>query len=317
MTGGALPRPEPAPDTLPDAATPDWAFRRYEAIRARLPHWPEQRLADSVQVADLGDLEADFDAFLFDSFGVLNVGDTPLPVAASRLARLKALGKQVVVLTNAATPAHGDLIAKYERMDFGLEPRQIVSSRAILAAHMAPYGSDWTWAVAAPPESGIAELPGKCLAFDAATAAQADGIVFLSSKGWSAAAQAVMAQALADRPRPFLIGNPDLVAPREGHLSLESGAYAHDLADRLGLAPEFFGKPFANAFGAALRSLPPGIPPERVLMVGDTLHTDILGAAAAGIASLLVTEHGVLQALDVDICIARSGIRPTYIASHI
>jgi glycerol 3-phosphatase-2 len=300
---------------LPARASPDWVFARYQSIRARLPH--AGFAPASTGIPDLGMIEDRFDAYLFDSFGVLNVGDTPIAGARERLARLHELGKHVVILTNAATPAATDLVAKYDRMGFAVPAARIVSSRAVLAAHMAPYGTDWHWSVIAPESSRIAELPGRVEPFDAASADAADGIVFLSSQGWSAAQQDQLVAALRGRDRPFLIGNPDLVAPRENSLSLEPGAYAHDVADRAGIAPDFFGKPFPNAFAAALRALPPDLPRERILMVGDTLHTDILGAAACGIASLLVTEHGVLRDLDIAACIAQSGIHPGFIAPHI
>jgi ribonucleotide monophosphatase NagD (HAD superfamily) len=49
-------------------------------------------------------------------------------------------------------------------------------------------------------------------------------------------------------------------------------------------------------------------------MVGDTLHTDILGASAAGMATLLVSAHGSLAGMDINACIEYSGISPDYIA---
>lgn len=300
---------------LPARATPDWVFARYESIRARLPRAAFAPGSDVIP--DLGALEERFDAYLFDSFGVLNVGDTPIAGAQERLARLRDLGKHVVILTNAATPAAADLVAKYDRMGFAVPAAQIVSSRAVLATHMAPYGPDWRWSVIAPEASRIAELPGRAQPFDRDSAGAADGFVFLSSQGWSVDRQDLLVEALRASKRPFLIGNPDLVAPRENALSLEPGAYAHDVADRTGIAPDFFGKPFTNAFAAALKALPPDLPRDRILMVGDTLHTDILGAAACGIASLLVTEHGVLRDLDIAACIAAAGIHPSYIAPHI
>lgn len=300
---------------LPALATADWVFRRYQSIRHRLPRAVFAPASQAID--DLGAIEDRFDAFLFDSFGVLNVGDTPIAGARERLARLRGLGKHVFILTNAATPPAAELTAKYDHMGFAVPAAQIVCSRAVLAAHMAGYGADWNWSVIAPDSSRIAELPGKARPFDPETAPDADGIVFLSSRGWQAAGQERLAAVLRSHPRPFLIGNPDLAAPRENGLSLESGAYAHDLADRLGIVPAFFGKPYANAFDAALAALPPDLPRARVLMVGDTLHTDILGAAALGLATLLVTAHGVLRDLDVDACIAAADIHPTYIAPRI
>jgi ribonucleotide monophosphatase NagD (HAD superfamily) len=50
-------------------------------------------------------------------------------------------------------------------------------------------------------------------------------------------------------------------------------------------------------------------------MVGDTLHTDILGGAQAGWKTVLVTDHGLLRGENVEQAIARSGIVPDYIVA--
>lgn len=59
-----------------------------------------------------------------------------------------------------------------------------------------------------------------------------------------------------------------------------------------------------------------GIEPRRVLAVGDTLHTDILGARHAGFTSLLV-ESGVLRGQQSDNFINASGIHPDFVAPTI
>ena len=91
----------------PDAA---WSFARYEAVRHRLPTavFPQamQRIDTLEDIADA------VDAFLLDAFGVLNVGDTAIPGAAERLARLRGMGKRLVVLTNGATQARSAALAK-------------------------------------------------------------------------------------------------------------------------------------------------------------------------------------------------------------
>jgi ribonucleotide monophosphatase NagD (HAD superfamily) len=48
-------------------------------------------------------------------------------------------------------------------------------------------------------------------------------------------------------------------------------------------------------------------------MVGDTLHTDILGGAAYGVKTALVTGHGLFANHNVTPYIAKSGIVPDYI----
>lgn len=57
--------------------------------------------------------------------------------------------------------------------------------------------------------------------------------------------------------------------------------------------------------------------PSRVLMVGDTLHTDILGGRHMRFAAALVTGFGSLVGMDVNDAIARSGIVPGIIVERI
>ncbi len=47
-------------------------------------------------------IAAPFDLVLFDAYGVLNVGERPVPDAADCIAGLRRAGKQVMVVTNSA-----------------------------------------------------------------------------------------------------------------------------------------------------------------------------------------------------------------------
>lgn len=297
-----------------DAVDAGWVFQRYQEVRSRLP---QARFPATAETApDLGAVTDRFDAFVFDSFGVLNVGDTPIETAPPRLAALRAAGKRIVILTNAASAPLSSNRGKYLKFGFDLADAEIVSSREVLAEGMRAYGDSFRWAVAAPAESRIEELPGVTRAMDADSLEECDGVVLLSSSGWTDAARELLADALARRPRPLLVGNPDLAAPREYGFSKEPGAVAHELADRLGIEPRFFGKPYANAFDMVKARLD-GIDPARMLMIGDTLHTDILGGAAAGMKTALVTEHGVLRGMDVAARMAESAIVPDLVLPHI
>lgn len=306
-----------ADNSAVEMASAAWAFHRYEEIRDRLPQACFAQT--SVPITSLADIEDRFDAFVFDSFGVLNVGETPVPAAGPRVAALRAAGKHVLVLTNAATGPLADLARKYSKLGFDFSAAEIVSSRDVLATALQRFDSDMVWGIVAPVASRIEELAVKSqrLCPESAIGREVAGIILLSSQGLDRRLVGRLADLLRKRPLPVLVGNPDLVAPRETGFSLEPGSYAHDLADRLGIVPEFFGKPYANAFEAAKARLPRGMDPARIAMVGDTLHTDILGGAAAGFKTLLVTADGVMKELDVAACIATSGIVPDYIAPHI
>ena len=287
------------------------AVERYEAIQSRLPgaHFPLQ----SIHRAHLGELVDDIDCFVLDGFGVLNVGDTAIPGAVDRINGLRAAGKQVRVLTNGATFPTINTVKKYQRWGMHFERAEVISSRDALARKLGEYQS-MRWGFVAIEESALETLvpDGIVLADDEAAYEQCEGFVLLGARDWNAQRQRLLENSLAAKPRPVLVGNPDLVAPQPGQLSREPGLYAHALHDSAVATPEFFGKPFDNAF-AIVRETTEGLDPSRIAMVGDTLHTDILGGAQAGWKTVLITGHGLLKGLDVEAAISRSGIRPDFI----
>ncbi|WGH77301.1 HAD-IIA family hydrolase [Jannaschia ovalis] len=287
-------------------------FAGYEAVRARLPEaGPGGACAPA---RDLSEIADGFDIFLLDAFGVLNVGDGAIPGAVERVHALRDAGKRVLVVSNAAGFPHAKLMEKYDRLGFGFAPEDVVTSRkALLAALTGEAGRHW--GVMANPDLGRADLEGLDLRFlgdDPADYEAAEGFLLIGSAIWTEARQDRLVRALRDRPRPVLVGNPDLAAPRENGASREPGHWAHALADATGVAPRFHGKPFADIFDLAFDRLGHR-PGRRALMVGDALHTDVLGAQVAGVASALVTGHGLLKGRDVAGAIAASGIRPDFV----
>ncbi len=151
------------------------------------------------------------------------------------------------------------------------------------------------------------------LADDPADYASADRFMLVGSGGWTPLRQGLLAKALRDRPRPVVVGNPDIVAPRETGFTLEPGFFAHRLADIDGVHPAFFGKPYPDIFDLALARISPAPPPDRILMVGDTLHTDILGGNQMGFRTALVTGYGALKGMDIQRACDLSGIYPDFI----
>lgn len=292
-----------------------WSFQRYQEIRHRLPaaSFPGQ----AQRVSGLDELADHFDAVVFDAFGVLNVGESPIPSAISRVGELRRAGKKVRVLTNAASLTKSASVQKFDTLGYDFCAEEIISSRGVLIAALRERNLSGRWGCVAPADAPLDDLPVDACIFDPDDACDLAGVIFLVGAGWDDTQNDRLSACLNGASIPFLVGNPDLVAPRGDWFSVEPGSYAHVIADRDHATPEFFGKPFGNAFDAARASVGYEISPERILMVGDTLHTDILGGAAAGFRTCLVTDHGVLRELDVDACIAESGITPDYIAPTI
>lgn len=290
----------------------DEAFARYEAVRPRLPTATFPKA--SQHGATLADVADRWDGFVLDAFGVLNVGDTPIPGAVARMAQLRAMGKRLCVLTNAASYPRSEALAKYRRLGFDFTADEVVSSRDIAVAALPRIAPGARWGAIAAAGDSFADIPAPITDLaDTADWSGIDAFLYLSTARWTPALHARLLREMDRTPRPLLVANPDLVAPREGGLSIEPGFWAHDVADRTGAALHWCGKPFPDAhIEAASRT---GLPLHRLAMVGDTLHTDTLGGCASGMGTILITAHGLFAGRDTAPFIAASGIVPDAIVT--
>ncbi len=284
-------------------------FRRYEEVRHRLPRADFPR--ESRECSGLVEIADQFDAALLDSFGVLNVGDKPIPGARECLAVLRSMGKRLIVLTNAASQAHRATVERYHRLGFDFAPEEIVSSRDVCARRLNGVSSVKRWGAIAACDDGFEDFDADLVRWDATSPTDVDGLLLLSSANLDGGTLDALEAELRAHPKPLVVANPDLAAPRQEGLSKEPGYYGHGLADRLGLMPEFFGKPYRDAFSDALSKLD-GIAWDRILMVGDTLHTDILGGSAAGVRTVLVKGGGLFAGTSIRPFLAASGIVPDF-----
>ncbi len=292
-------------------------FRRYEELRAILP--APAHAGRAAPAGGLIELAEKADVFVFDAYGVLNVGGRAIAGAAEVVRALRALGKRLFVLTNAASLNRARTEAKFAGLGFDFRPEEIISSRDAVLEARARHGAVAEWGVIADPTHVPADLPfaHRVLGDDPADYEAVGGFLFLSANAWNDSRQRLLTEALAQRERVLLVGNPDLVSPREAGLAREPGWYASEIADLTGIRPEFHGKPFPSVYGMVMRALPEDQPRGRILMLGDTLHTDILGAQAQGWQAGLVTDHGLFAGLDVRPFIEASGIRPDWIMPSI
>ena len=289
------------------------AFAAYQSVRHRLPD--VQREAPCHPARDLSAIADQFDVFLLDAFGVLNIGETPIQGVPERVAALQAMGKRILVVTNAAGQPHATLRKKYAKLGYNIAREDIISSRltTLKALEDEPKRR---WGVMADKGLGdedFGHLDFEFLGDDRHLYDSAEGFLLLGSAKWTEDQQVLLEQSLARAPRPVFVGNPDIVAPRETGFSVEPGRFAHRLADQSGVQPRFFGKPFRNIYDLAFARLGPGYDPSRVVMVGDSLHTDILGGQTAGVKTALISGFGFFADQDVATSVAASGIQPDFI----
>ena len=288
------------------------AFAAYESVRHRLPSLA--RNAACKRVANLDVLADHFDVFLLDAFGVLNIGESAIAGVPERVAGLQKAGRQVLIVSNAAGYPHSNLMAKYQRLGYDFAPEDVITSRKA-TLHGLAQQPEKRWGLMATESLGredLEHLDVTYLAEDPAAYDAVEGFILIGGAVWTEQRQTLLEASLKHDPRPVLVGNPDIVAPREDGFSTEPGSYAHRLADATGIEPQFFGKPFHNIFDLAFARLG-GFDPQRTLMVGDSLHTDILGGQAAGIKTALIAGYGFFAGNAVEDPIAVSGIQPDFI----
>jgi glycerol-1-phosphatase len=288
------------------------AYRRAETLLpAKPPAVTPRRVADVAAIAD------DFDVVALDAWGVLNLGEATIATAPAAVAGLRAQGKRLAVLSNSGSRDAEISAARLRRLGFDFTAAEIITGLDLVPAALA--------ALALPPPVGFvagvaAARPALtrgmlALGDDAADYDRVSGIVFLSTGAWSEARQALLAASLERRPRPLIVANPDIASPEPDGMEAEPGWYAQRIAQAAGAHVISCGKPFPPIY-ERLQALCADVPPDRVLCVGDTLHTDILGGRAAGYRTLLI-EDGFVRGADALALAQESAIWPDFIAPRL
>jgi HAD superfamily hydrolase (TIGR01459 family) len=235
-------------------------------------------------------LAHDYDVLLCDVWGVVHNGVAAFPEACDALMRFRAGGGTVILITNAPRPgaAVGRILDRlavpreaYDAItSSGDVTRGIVESRpSERLFHLGPprdlpifVGLD---VVFAPIES--ADYVVCSGLFDDATETPDDYRELLA--------------AIRRRGLFMVCANPDVVVERGDTLVYCAGALADAYAARGGEVL-YCGKPYAPIYEAALCAAAglraSAVPLARVLAIGDSVRTDLKGAAAFGIDSMFV-----------------------------
>ncbi len=93
---------------------------------------------------------------------------------------------------------------------------------------------------------------------------------------------------------PLVCANPDMRANEGGKFVVRQGSISA-LFEELGGKVVYYGKPDAKIYDLAIQRFCPDVPKNEIIMIGDTVRTDVLGANLAGIKSCLVVEGGVTE----------------------
>ncbi|MEO8176981.1 MAG: TIGR01459 family HAD-type hydrolase [Sphingomicrobium sp.] len=233
---------------------------------------------------DLGLLDARYRLILCDIWGVVHDGVTLYPGAAERLVQWRGQGRAIVLITNAPRTAEA---VEQQLQRIGL-PRDAwdgiaTSGEAGIAALRAldkPVGFLGT-----AEDRAILESRAIVIAEDGGFTDLA--CTGLDQQRTNPADYADQLAAWADRDVLLHCLNPDRMVIRGGVPEACAGALA-DLYEGLGGRVAWYGKPHPAIYGHALQ-LAGNPPPGAVLAIGDSLRTDVLGAARMGFDCLFVS----------------------------
>ncbi|HUA51225.1 MAG TPA: TIGR01459 family HAD-type hydrolase [Candidatus Sulfotelmatobacter sp.] len=243
-----------------------------------------------------------YDAFIVDLWGVLHDGAKPLPGTVECLTALKAAGKRVVLLSNAPRPA-APAIARLGEIGFARELYQdLMTSGEETWRHLVRRDDPWyaalgerCYMIGPPRDLGMLTDVRAERVYDI------DAADFILNTGADFGDTVETFEDLLQRARarelPMICANPDLEVLMRGKREICAGALAVRY-EALGGAVRYHGKPYRSVYEACFALLDDP-PRERVCAVGDSLRTDIAGAAAAGIDSILATGGIHAEALGV------------------
>lgn len=267
-----------------------------------------------------------YDVVFFDAYGVLKNSSGVIAGALDVLAWLNRSSKDVFVLTNDSSRSPQLLAAPYSHPEQGplVSGSQVISSGLLAKDYLRSRFRSGTVGYLGKPASafyieaaGLHPLPiMECSAADDLCA-----IALLDDDGFDWARDLNRVINLLRRSNvPVVVANPDLSYPvADDEVALAVGSLAAMIQSVLKKTFIRFGKPdtmmFSHAFACAHENRD-GLTKEKVLMVGDTLHTDIIGANTFGIDTALVLSGNTRRA-DAVVEITSSGIIPTYVCESI
>ncbi|HEY0952155.1 HAD-IIA family hydrolase [Nocardioides sp.] len=246
-----------------------------------------------------------YDLAMLDLDGVVYVGGDAIEGAAEHLAAARAAGMRLAFVTNNASRSPRTVAEHLADLGVAAEEADVVTS-AQAAARLAVDRVGPGTPVVCLGADGLREALHEVGLTPVDVADEAAAIVtgYGPEVRWSE----IMRAAVRIRDGlPWIASNTDLTFPASFGIAPGHGVQVEMLRRFSGVDPAVAGKPARPLLDETVRR----VGGRRPLMVGDRLDTDIEGARAAGLDSLLVLT-GVTGLSEL--VAAGEGLRPTYLA---
>ena len=265
-------------------------------------------------------------AIFFDAFGVLKDSERVFEGVPQLILDLQRAGKEIFVITNDSSRSPELLARGYAHHDAGqvISPERIISS-GLLARDFLASKVRRGWVAYLGTEASAYYIQSAGL--DAVPVSECreehapKALVLLDDEGFDWARDINKAINWVRRYHiPVLIANADLEYPKKGsEVGVAIGGLARLMESLLRKTFIRFGKPDPMMFMFAYRQLlqvRPDYTLRDVLMVGDTLETDIRGANAFGVDTALVLSGNTLPD-SAEVAIRASGIIPDFVCESV
>ena len=235
------------------------------------------------------------DGFVFDLDGTLYLGDEALPGAVECLATLRQHGKRTLFISNKPLEPRAAYAAKLTRLGVPTQAEDILTSAYVLGRHLAQAAPQLCLYVVGEAHL-ITELRSHGLTVVDELLDQdpkqvidptgIDAVVVAFDRTLDYRKLNTAYQALRQGAR-FFATNADKACPMPGGAIPDAGATIRGLEYVTGRQVELVaGKPSSLMMKTALAQL--NLPPERCLVVGDRLETDVRMGREAGMITALV-----------------------------
>ncbi len=271
-------------------------------------------------------LAENYSVIFFDAYGVLKNFEGVIHGVLDVLADLKNAGKELFIVTNDSSRSPRKMGQLYTHPEFGeLFPEDRVISSGMLArdflrskvknGQVAYLGKkDSAFYI---ESAGLTAVPLSECTLDTPVGA----VALLDDEGfdWQPDINRAI-NLLRHRTMPVVVANADKVYPVSGNnVAVAVGGIADLIESILGKEFVRFGKPDAYMFSYSFSrasAITPGVRRKDILMVGDTLETDIRGGNKFGIDTVL-TLSGNTAKENYQLLIDASGVIPDYICESI
>ncbi len=263
-----------------------------------------------------------YNIIFFDAFGVIKNYKGLVPGIERTFDYLEQQNKEYYIVTNDASRGPEQLAAAYHKLGLPvITADRIVSSGMLTKEFLDLKVKDGIVAYLGTENSahyiessGLHTLPVSQV--DESNIDKVNALIFLDDEGFDWCEDLNKAvNLLRKRTIPAIVANTDHAYPLTIHdVSIAVGGLATMIENIVGKKFIRFGKPDSQMFMFAydlIRDKRP-VSKKEIVMVGDTLHTDILGGNKFGLDTVLVLS-GNTQPSDAETRITATGIVPTYI----